>query len=121
MTVQTPQKLGPYEAGDAVEFEVDVTHEDGTVADLTSMTPHVFLARADEPSNVVASSEAPLSNITVQILAPATEGVVNVKMKSADTLALRGTYAWRVAVKDVLNQKDLVARGYVDFIEKIGP
>lgn len=114
----TPQSLGPYEAGDAVEFEVDCVHEDGSVADLTSVTPKVYLAKADSLT-AVASTENPLNNIDARVLDPATGGVVSVKIDSDTTLDFRGTYKYTVTVTDVLNQESEVAYGYVDFNARI--
>lgn len=117
----TPQKLGPYETGDSVEFEVDVTHEDGSTADLTAMTAHVHLARADDLTAVVASSDNAPPTVIATILDPVSNGVVNVKIPTLVSSLLLGTYAWRVVLRDATNQDQLVARGYIDFIARINP
>jgi hypothetical protein len=116
----TPQSIGPYQAGDAVAFEIDIAAADGSVADLTGITAHFRMARPRTPDVLVVSTEATPPTATAVIENPPTGGVVKVQIAGTVTDSLLGTYEWHCDLRDGQNANELIARGYVTFTRKLG-
>lgn len=105
-----------YTAGDTVQLELTVTR-DGEPVNLAGMSIRFAIA---DSTGTIASTEDSDSEITVTVT-DAEAGEYVVRIESALTATLRGTYRYQSEIEDSSDDIATVAGGYITFTRDLIP